>query len=83
MSDTKLRPCPFCGCEAKKDDLFNTILCIPCGIEMSIDEWNTRPIEDEQARLIEILWNELQECDGYYHERNKKAYQEWKDKHVA
>ena len=42
----ELKPCPFCGKKYHlvKDDTHAK--CIKCGIELLLEEWNTRPLED-------------------------------------
>ena len=52
---SELRPCPFCGSEARADDIIGRYVYCPnadChlwrleGEEIERDEWNTRPLED-------------------------------------
>jgi len=82
----KLRPCPFCGKEPINDGLFKTTNCDNCDITLFVEDWNTRPIEDEQAKLIEELGNALinefgNGEHGYAFEIEK--YKQWKDKRCA
>jgi hypothetical protein len=96
---TKLKPCPFCG-----SDIRNTVTglaiddryCVCEGnnkhatLVMPIREWNTRPLEDEQSKLIEMLADAASISDkcGYSLDNTDwteaaKAYREWKDKHAT
>jgi len=106
----KLKPCPFCGSEAEQvpEEYLGegvTVMsdCYTCSNEnCPVNEvvfhfpknWNTRPIEDEQAKLIEQLKDAIDVLGLKYlvyteEEANKfvetavKAYQQWKDKHIA
>lgn len=66
MSD-ELKACPFCGKEATtlEDDGITFVQCgydeCPSLAWLTVEEWNTRPIEDalraENARLREELMN--------------------------
>lgn len=59
---SELKPCPFCGKKIKEVPGFNGV----CGCEsdncqgslveyMTLDEWNTRPVEDAlRARIAEL-----------------------------
>lgn len=63
MSD-KLKACPYCGGNNLATYIVTdgscVVYCINCyenndGLSHDIDEWNTRPIEDElQARITEL-----------------------------
>ena len=58
-----LKPCPFCGSEAKTDKSRPSAYCpntecMMVGYDIPLDDWNTRPIEDE---LIEALI----ECENW------------------
>lgn len=59
MTETKLKPCPFCGGEAVmlgEDDGMYQVVCPNCAAnidnyddekEVAAEKWNSRPIEDE------------------------------------
>jgi len=54
--------------------------------ELDVEAWNSRPIEDEQAKLIEKLALALMKAyKGILYDDVAidvlKAYKEWKDKH--
>lgn len=64
MTETKLKPCPFCGGEAEIiDDAMGTISrCLCCGAEngngvygvggheLAVKDWNNRTIESKMKR---------------------------------
>ena len=56
----KLKPCPFCNGKPWSDG--RVVCCPACAEEsyLTVDEWNNRPIEDQQAeqnqRLKELLF---------------------------
>lgn len=67
MSDEKLKPCPFCGGEAREvirkgvfSERFSIIYCTKCehssglfkGIKSAREYWNTRPLEDEKDKEL-------------------------------
>ncbi len=61
MTDkVKLKPCPFCGSEAREHigSIKNSCLCpnekcILFARIISIEDWNTRPIEDKLKEYIQ------------------------------
>lgn len=69
MTETNLKPCPFCGGEAKCIEFYGLyhVICCNCHIagkdcptrESAVSAWNARPIENEleseNARLREAL----------------------------
>ena len=71
----KFKPCPFCGSEVKeKPNGFIDWAC-RCNIIIHSQEWNTRPIEEQQAeqiREIETRNNALM-CIGVKKEEQYKA----------
>ena len=65
MTETNLKPCPYCGGKAKLTDLKQApeswVECTECGArtrffsnseEAAVSAWNSRPIEEEQAAEI-------------------------------
>lgn len=66
---SELKPCPFCGGknELKQERGYVDVCCALIGSTISIDEWNTRPIEDalqaEIDRLQEKLHDELSQLE--------------------
>ena len=57
---SELKPCPFCGNDARFYKVDNKVTCSNSSCIASvkytpIDDWNTRPIEDAQAAEIERL----------------------------
>ena len=67
----KLKPCPFCNGKPWSDG--RVVCCPACAEEsyLTVDEWNTRPIEDQQAeqnqRLKEFASTIIrQDCWGYH-----------------
>lgn len=106
MNDTKLKPCPFCGGKVliEIDGRYAKIGCSCCGFFTGkqlglMDRWNTRPIEDEQAKLIIDLADALINLtDAVASDDSKRIdivfkevmevgvvhkYLEWKDKHAT
>lgn len=76
----KLKPCPFCGrsvpfsAEAAEIPTFWQIICNQCGAATgyrgseadAIRDWNTRPLEDAQQRIISAYNDELDRVlDGH------------------
>lgn len=62
----ELKPCPFCGCEAKEQDIIivgrglcKMVFCEKCHIDFknptAIDRWNTRPVENKLSEKIKEL----------------------------
>ena len=67
--------CKVCGRNSKNRNALNK----------AVSEWNTRPIEDKQAELIDLLASELEEMKaglpyktsiGY---KSLKLYRQWKE----
>jgi hypothetical protein len=61
----ELKPCPFCGGEVNEvikpeDRGYLTICCGLVGSMISVEEWNTRPIEDILQKRIAELETALQ-----------------------
>lgn len=56
MTDTQLKPCPFCGAAGVKNrDGYYTCSNDHCNLVTMSDGWNYRPIEDAlQARIAEL-----------------------------
>ena len=75
MTETELKPCPFCGGKAEfNGDVFGEgVECSFCGarigndiygkhgIELAAKDWNARPIEDEKDAEIARLREALEE----------------------
>ena len=61
----KLLPCPFCGGEAKDDDLPNSIYCSSCGVEAEAHKWNRRAAlaEPQEQNVEPVAW--LYEAEGF------------------
>ena len=68
MTETNLKPCPFCGCTANiaKGQIEFWAYCPHCGVQTELYEteqevekaWNTRKIEEEQAaEIVRLLGN--------------------------
>ena len=69
MTETKLKPCPFCGSEAEfnSDEFGEGVCCKSCGAtihngvygeygrKLASADWNSRPIENELNEKIEKL----------------------------
>ena len=66
MTNEKLKPCPFCGGEAKLEasSAFPTyyVRCDCCGVstlanrqDQVVDEWNTRADDAEIDKLREVI----------------------------
>ena len=75
---TKLKPCPFCGGEAKhyegKTDAHG-VTCMRCSVKMygyaskgaATRAWNKRPVEDElEAAYSRLLSAELEQYEKGY-----------------
>jgi hypothetical protein len=62
---TKLKPCPFCGeiPDSRIESDVEVVCCItaycPADQTTLIDDWNDRPIEDAQSKLINNLGETL------------------------
>lgn len=55
---SEMKPCPFCGSDnVKSEEPLGIIYCWYCGADMAtdLDEWNTRPIEDDLRKRIAEL----------------------------
>jgi len=70
----ELKPCPFCGGEAKRLDHLGVIRCGTCKSESnSCNIWNGRPVEDrlkaENERLREFVKN-ITDINGKYSDLN-------------
>lgn len=65
MTETELKPCPFCGNKEIIDDEDDGITCPKCGAyidRLSVEDdrllsdvWNTRPIEDAKDEEIKRI----------------------------
>jgi Lar family restriction alleviation protein len=75
MSNKELKPCPFCGSEAKYEnsDGYHYIICDECGArnfgfskESAFDEWNSRIITKLRRSDIEKMVKPLQWDNNYY-----------------
>ena len=72
MTETKLKPCPFCGSEAVilgEDDGMYQVVCPNCAAnidnydyekEVAAEKWNKRKIEDARATEIKRLREALE-----------------------
>jgi hypothetical protein len=68
MSETELKPCPFCDGKAKRNDdkqHWGDIFCDSCGCHMAegsmnkaVESWNTRT-SDKRIAALEIQNTEL------------------------
>ena len=65
----ELKPCPFCGSEAKVDDIIGRYAYCPnadChlwrleGEEIEIDEWQSRPIEYALRKQLDMAVEALE-----------------------
>jgi hypothetical protein len=61
----ELKPCPFCGSEAERNDdlsksIEGVIGCTECGAGAFISDWNTRPLEDALIKERDILAKKLE-----------------------
>lgn len=86
MSDTKLKPCPFCGEMPRMVD-DTGVLMIKCinpvcqaydFDEIGYNAWNSRPIEDEQGKLIEklgemLIWVDKAEAYTFDYDETKQT----------
>ena len=84
MTMSELKPCPFCGSSNTTLDYYEIscpqelgtiVVCNDCGASAkSIDDWNTRPIEDalnariaeleaENERLSQLLHDEMSQLE--------------------
>ena len=73
MTETELKPCPFCGGEAEfySDEFGECVCCKSCGAtihngvygeegrKLVSADWNARPIEDAQAAEIKRLREQI------------------------
>lgn len=66
MSDTKLKPCPFCGGEAKlrklNKDRGYFVLCSKCGCRTPYFRYRYAPIDDLREDAIDT-WNTRKPID--------------------
>lgn len=66
MSDTKLKPCPFCGGEAKlrklNKDRGYFVLCSKCGCRTPYFKYRYAPIDDLREDAIDT-WNTRKPID--------------------
>ena len=64
----ELKPCPFCGQLRPKDwtEINKLVLCPHCESVALRKNWNTRPIEDAQAKRIAELESILKETVELY-----------------
>lgn len=91
MSEIKLKPCPFCGGEAKYMDIRDIfvskfVTCTKCGIETkrnylrrsyAIKAWNARkPMDDIVAELEEAGNQRLENAFGGREEWEAIAYRQ-------
>jgi len=81
----ELKLCPFCGKEAHTDDGLawcSDDECFLADINMPINEWNDRPIEDAQVQCIselEATLKKIIEDDGAGLGTWAELYQHLKD----
>ena len=57
-----LLPCPFCGGDYIKDfpGAVAVVQCHYCGIALPVEEWNSRPIEEQLRAKVEVLTKALE-----------------------
>ena len=78
MTETNLKPCPFCGGEAqilRRNDGKYVCFCRNCGCAQTMffdspeevpEEWNARPIENENDAEIARLHDALDTIVGLF-----------------
>jgi hypothetical protein len=62
----ELKPCPFCGKDGEHDESLawcSDPECFAADINMPINEWNTRPIEDVLRKQLEETKAERDELE--------------------
>ena len=78
MSDTKLKPCPFCGGEAKlrklNKDRGYFVLCSKCGCRTPYFKYRYAPIDDLREDAIDT-WNTRKPIDRIVGQLEQQAEQ--------
>ncbi len=80
----ELKPCPFCGHEfdtyvMESGEIMGScsnIMCIAYGLFCSVEEWNTRPIEDALQKRIDELQRKLDFIETYRQEQSQIGCEE-------